>query len=356
MKSTALTALALIIFITGAVSYIYPRLVRKTTSERVNRVLEKVQEQLKTPPHELSIESLRSRSYDGGDLVVEQTLDPGANYNRYIVSYQSDGNKIYALLTIPNGEKPVRGWPVVVFNHGYIPPSQYRTTERYIAYVDDIARSGYMVLRSDYRGHGSSEGDAVGAYGSNAYTIDVLNAVSAIKKHRDANPQRIGMWGHSLGGFITLRAMVTQKDIKAGVIWAGVVGSYPDLISRWRRRPTPAFPAPSGTGGWRQNLVSLFGTPENNPIFWKTLSANSYLADIGGPLQLHHGTGDTSVPVEFSQKLAEELKVSEKEGELHLYPGDDHNISGYYRSAMDRTIDFFDKQLKSEPDIANSAL
>ena len=49
---------------------------------------------------------------------------------------------------------------VVIFNHGYIPPAQHRTTERYVAYVDAFARNGYIVFRSDYRGHGNSEGEA----------------------------------------------------------------------------------------------------------------------------------------------------------------------------------------------------
>jgi len=95
---------------------------------------------------------MRARDYPGSDIVIEATLDPGVNYSRYYVSYLSDGLKIYALMTVPTGEKPVTGWPVVIFNHGYIPPDVYRTTERYIAYVDQIARSGYIVFRSDYRG------------------------------------------------------------------------------------------------------------------------------------------------------------------------------------------------------------
>src|SRR4030067_495247 len=83
----------------------------------------------------------------------------------YIPSYLSEGLKINALLTVPLGEKPAGGWPVIIFNHGFIPPDEYRTTERYVAYVDSLARHGYIVLRSDYRGHADSEGEALGAYG-----------------------------------------------------------------------------------------------------------------------------------------------------------------------------------------------
>src|SRR6476659_119792 len=84
----------------------------------------------------LQIDSMRARQYPGSDIVIEQVLDPGVNYNRYYVSYLSDGLKIYALMTVPNGQKPPTGWPVIIFNHGYIPPEIYRTTERYVAYVN----------------------------------------------------------------------------------------------------------------------------------------------------------------------------------------------------------------------------
>ena len=161
---------------------------------------------------------MRQREYPGSEIVIEATLERGSNYNRYIASYQSEGLNIYALLTVPMGERPASGWPVVVFNHGYIPPEQYRTTERYVAYVDGFARNGYIVFRSDYRGRGSSEGEARGGYGTPDYTVDVLNAVAAVRNHPDADPDRIGMWGHSMGGHITLRSMVASKGIKAGVI------------------------------------------------------------------------------------------------------------------------------------------
>jgi len=54
--------------------------------------------------------------------------------------------------------KPATGWPVIIFNHGYIPPTVYRTTERYLAYVDAFARNGYIVFKPDYRAFGSSQG------------------------------------------------------------------------------------------------------------------------------------------------------------------------------------------------------
>lgn len=328
---------------------VYAVLVNPAVTELTDSITQNTgNEALEEGENPLSIVALRAGSYPGSDIVIEETLPSGSNYDRYIASYQSEGNKIYALLTIPQGEKPETGWPVVVFNHGFIPPAEYRTTERYIAYTDAFSRNGYIVFRSDYRGHGSSEGQATGGYGSNGYTIDVLNAVASIKKYKDADPNRIGMWGHSMGGFITLRNMVVLKDIKAGVIWAGVVASYPDLLNNWRRRASVTPPVTSGLNrGWRQTLVERYGEPEENPAFWASISANSFLQDISGPVQIHHGTADTSVPVMFSEKLDQQLKAVGKTSELYIYQGDDHNIANNLGIALDRSVAFFDKYVKN---------
>jgi dipeptidyl aminopeptidase/acylaminoacyl peptidase len=296
-----------------------------------------------SPLHPLQIDAMRARDYPGSDIVIESVLDPGVNYSRYYVSYLSDGLKIYALMTIPNGQKPPTGWPVVIFNHGYIPPDVYRTTERYIAYVDQIASNGYIVFRSDYRGHDRSEGNAGGVYTQPNYSIDVLNGVASVKRHPDADPNRIGMWGHSMGGYITLRSMVVTRDIKAGVIWAGVVARYPDLFTRWN---AGARATAAGPGSWVYSLEQTHGSVETNPEFWRSISANGYLRDLNGPIQIHHGTADADVPWQFSEMLYNEMLEANQVAELYTYEGDNHNISNYFSTAMQRTIEFFDRYLK----------
>src|ERR1700694_1956277 len=296
------------------------------------------------PP--LAIFAMRQRDYPGSDLIIERTLSPGRNYQQYVASYLSDGLKIFALLTVPNGAKPASGWPGIVFNHGYIPPTVYRTTERYIAYVDAFARNGYIVFKPDYRGFGSSQGTPVSAYYSPDDTIDVLNAVTTMQRYASADPNRIGMWGHSMGGNITLRALVIDPRIKVAVIWAGVTATYTDMLYNWHP-PAAHRPPPSFGGGARQNYLAKYGTPEQNPAFWDSISPMAYLADITAPIQIHHGTADVEVPLQFSQTLARDLQAAGKPVELYISTGSDHNISQGFSQAMGRSVAFFDRSLKA---------
>lgn len=278
------------------------------------------------------IDLLRQRDYPGSELIFEQALWPGYNHNRYLVSYQSEGYKIYGLLAEPLGDPPPGGWPVIIFNHGYVPPRYYNAIDRYGYYIGVLASSGYIVLSSDYRGHGYSEGVALGGYITPNYTVDVLNALTAVKGYEKADPERIGMWGHSMGGLVTLRSMVISQEIDAGVIWGGMVVSYWDLIER---------------GRWQTILVSIYGTEKQNPAFWASISPNSYVGDLSGPLQLHHSKTDATVPVEFSEILYEEVRAAGMPVELHLYDWDNHNLSVNFWTAMDRSIAFFDEHVKN---------
>jgi dipeptidyl aminopeptidase/acylaminoacyl peptidase len=153
-----------------------------------------------------------------------------------------------------------------------------------------------------------------------------------------------------MGGNITLRAMVVSDEIKAGVIWGGVVVSYPDLVDLWWRAgdssTAPTQQANRRRFSWRTELTEIYGSFEENPEFWASISANSYAADLSGPIQLHHGTADESVPYELSEVLYSEITAVNLPVEIYLYEGDNHNISNFFWSAMQRTVEFFDAHVK----------
>ncbi len=290
--------------------------------------------------HPMSIEVLKSREYPGEDFVVEKTLDNGTNYKQFITSYLSEGLKIYGLLTVPLSPKPENGYPAIVFIHGYIAPNKYSTTGNYPTYQAKLAKAGFITFKPDLRGHGNSEGEAVSAHHSEKYVVDTMYAISYLKKYKDTDPDRIGYWGHSNGGEIGLRVVVISSDIKAASFWAGVVGSYKDMLETYNDK------IPFLRRGNRTNpLVDEYGLPSTNTKFWDKIDPYSFLNDISAPIQLQHGSADKSVPIELSIRLKEELSKINKQVIYYEYKNDNHNISNNVNTAFKRDIEFYNKNL-----------
>jgi len=294
--------------------------------------------------HPLMIEVIKEGKYSGGDVVIERELRDQEGFRSYVVSYPSDDLKLYALMNIPTSPKPEKGFPVIILNHGYIPPTQYSTTHSYKSFSDYFSQQGYILFKPDYRGHGQSEGDPEGGHFSPVYTYDVLNLLASIKRLPDVDVDRIGMLGHSMGGGVMLRALVVSDDVKASVIVAGVVGAAEDLFYKWKQQANSTTHLWAMASKWQ--LVGEFGEPKENEEFWKKVSAINYVGEIDGPIQLHHGTNDESVPKEFSDRLYSALEQSGKYAEYFIYKGGNHNLSGKDRQLFfERTINFFDSNL-----------
>jgi alpha-beta hydrolase superfamily lysophospholipase len=297
----------------------------------------------------LAITAMRAKAYPGSDIVTERTLPAGPGYNRYIVSYQSDGLKLLGLLTIPMGNKPAGGWPVIILNHGYIPPTEYSTDQSYSGIVATLAAAGYIVFKPDYRGHGSSPGVPYQVYVSPEYVADSLNALASIKKYKDANPDRVGVWGHSMGGNITLHELVITHDFKAAVIMAGVVGSYSSILDWWAARVSTGVLTTQNDLQTEQlilQMVSLQGTPQSNPSFWNAIDPTYFASDIDTPVQIQVGTADLVVPPSFSWALTAQLRAAGKTVMFQTYPGADHNLSPDTAAAMAEAVAFFNQYLK----------
>jgi dipeptidyl aminopeptidase/acylaminoacyl peptidase len=301
---------------------------------------------------EITIEYLRGLEISGSEITFEQQLDKTWNYHQHLVSYISEGDKIYGLLTVPVGDPPPGGFKAIVFNHGYIPPANYRTTERYTAYVDYLARSGFVVFKIDYRGHGNSEGQASGTYFSPGYTIDAIAALKSLQRLDFVDPDGIGMWGHSMAGNLVLRSMLVEPDIKAGVIWAGAVYSYEDFarygIDDNTYRPPAAQENQSESDPPRRSrqIIDAYGMPDARVEYWQAVSLTENIAHLTSPVQLHHAEDDPVVNIGYSFDLAAVLRENSKQYEFFSYESGGHNlVSPYFDLAMQRTVEFFRSHL-----------
>lgn len=315
------------------------------SSDQENKVSEKTAS-ARDPFLELTIPYLRAKKYEStlGELVFYQKK---TNYTSYLTSYTSDGLKINGLLTIPTTEGE---HPAIVFVHGYIAPTIYKTTERYSDYVDYLARNGFVVFKIDLRGNGDSEGEPGGAYYSSDYVVDTLNAYEALSNARFVDKNKIGLWGHSMAGNVLLRAFVAKPTIPAVVIWAGAGYSYADL-QKYGLQDASYRPPTNNTKQQerRTKLRSAHGEFRENDPFWSEVAATNYVADLQGAIELHHSIDDSVVNVGYSRDLMTLMDNTNVVHELYEYKSGGHNISGAsFSVAMSRTVDFFKKYLQGE--------
>lgn len=297
------------------------------------------------PFRELTVPHLRAREYKS--RLGQQTVSyQRPTYTAYNTSYDSDGLRINGLLTIPNGQPPEGGWPAIVFVHGYIPPAQYGS--QYYDYVDYLAQHGYVVFKIDLRGHAQSEGEAGGAYYSSDYIIDTLNARAALQTADFINADKVGLWGHSMAGNVTLRSLAADPTIPAVAIWGGAVFTYADRLQYGIQDGSYVPPSnQTDRQKQRQRLRNLYGEFDANHWFWKQVTPINYLADATGAISLHHSINDDVVNVEYSRGLNEILKTTKIPHNLNEYPSGGHNISGTaFVQAMQDTVAFYDKYLK----------
>ncbi len=299
------------------------------------------------PFQEMTIPYLRKRQYVS-TLGSRQHSYERATYTAYVTSYNSDGLTINGLLTVPKGEKPAGGYPAIVFVHGYIAPSIYRTLERYGDYVDYLARNGFVVFKIDLRGHGDSEGTPGGGYYSSDYVVDTLNAYAALQRSDFVDGNKIGLWGHSMAGNILMRSFAVKPEIPAVVIWAGAGYTYKDLLE-YRLNDTSYRPPQNNTERQRlrQQLFDTHGQFDEKSPFWSQVAVTQYLPDLRGALSLHHAVDDTVVSIEYSRNLKTLLDQTSVPHELFEYANGGHNITGSgWVSAMQRTVEFYKKYLQ----------
>ncbi|MGH8826857.1 MAG: alpha/beta hydrolase family protein, partial [Jiangellaceae bacterium] len=259
-------------------------------------------------------------------------------YTRYFITYLSAGLTISGIMNVPVGDGP---FPVLVLNHGYIDPDVYTNGRGLRREQDYLARRGYAVLHTDYRGHAQSDDDPNTELELRlGYTEDVVNAVLALKSSGlpYLDGQRIGLLGRSMGGGITYNALVARPGlVDAAVVYAPVSSNTADNFNRWTREDT-ALAA---------QVVAAYGSPEENPEFWQAVSPATYFDRISEPILIHHGTADESCPIAWSVATVSALKALGKDAELLTYEGEPHAFEAAWADSMATTLAFFERHLSA---------
>ena len=282
-----------------------------------------------------TVEALRMRNYGGGKIELTQKTAGTPLYNQYIFRYPSDGLTIYGYANIPRGEGP---FSVIIILHGGADPASYTIFEQDTGYADLYAQRGYIVLHPNYRNFAPSDpGENLFMAG---YAIDALNLVALVKSEagqtwsnlRTAKPGKIGLWAFSMGGAVAWRVLVVSPDIQAAFFYAPMSGD--DILN------AKFFP----------NDPDAQATLAMPAFAFLSTSPNYFYRDIDIPVDIHHGTADSVIPVEWSRQTCEQLKSLGKTVNCYFYEDADHSFSGQHgQKLQSRMLNFFSAHLKNAP-------
>lgn len=304
-------------------------------------------------PAPLSIEALRAGTVKASLRYVRE-LDSGPSYTAYLVSYRSAGLLVYAMVAVPKAAPPPRGYPVLVANHGNHPdPPKYGMTANgvdsrpgdYYRPVPELyTKRGFLVVLPDYRGHNASEGVEFtrGFLASGYFTEDVVALLSGLGDIQHADTAHVFMWGHSLGGEVTLRLLLATDSVKGASLWSTVGGDIWDqayYYSRSRNRDAPdsSTVEKASISDLKQQISGL-----GSPYDWTAREPLRHLRYLRTPIVMHHSIGDVGAKFEWSEHLARELYMAGLPYLFYTYPGRDHFFPAELREqAADRDVEFF---------------
>ncbi|MFT5572354.1 MAG: dienelactone hydrolase [Cryomorphaceae bacterium] len=308
---------------------------------------------------EVSLSALRTKEFSAS-LTFERKRYERKLYTGDLMSYISDGLKVFALVNTPNIDKPKSGFPVVIFGHGFHPnPKNYgisadgqvsRPGDYYRGIPEHFAEHGFIAVTPDYRGHSSSEGfefTRTSYLASSYYASDVLHVLAGLPSLQDADLDRIYYLGHSMGGDVGLKVLLASNQFKAASLWAPVAattdhqalyyGSYYDEShSHEDERADPAAIQryTNKIDSLYSDLPVVISKDQVDPIH--------YIKDLSTPIVVHHARGDSSVPYIWSQDLVLKLFQSGKDFRFYSYDGDSHLFEGKNRRlAFERDLQFF---------------
>src|SRR5579871_3185985 len=288
-------------------------------------------------PPELYVQSVSA-----GARAVRLTSSPAADFSEYpwldapIVNIPSrDGAGLRAQMFKPAHYQ--RGGPAVIFVHGagYLQNVHHWWASAYAheyLFHHLLIERGYLVLNVDYRGsagYGRDWRTAVYRHMGGTDLNDQIDAARWLVSREGVDAKRIGIYGGSYGGFITLMAMFTQPDVFAA-------GAALRPVTNWANY----------NNGYTSNILN---TPQKDDQAYRQSSPIYFADGLKGALLICHGMVDTNVHFQDTVELIQRLIELRKENwQVAVYPVENHGFiePTSWADEYKRILDLFEKNLK----------
>jgi dipeptidyl-peptidase-4 len=246
----------------------------------------------------------------------------------------SDGRSIHAKLLLPHDFDPNKRYPAVLScvyaGQGKESFGRYQLLDTYMA-----NEMGYVLVGIDLRASIGYGKDFFFGYRKKLGLIDAEECVSCARHLRTLpyiDPERIGIWGGSYGGFLTLMAMCEHPgEFHTGVAWKPVTD--------WKNY-------------WDSYTAPRLGRPKDDSEIYKATSPVFHAAGLQGNLLIIHGMQDDNVLFQDAVWMIQKLVEAEKYFDLMIYPRDDHGLTLRHESlpdCMERIAAYFEEHMGVGP-------
>jgi len=245
----------------------------------------------------------------------------------------SDGTVLFGKLIRPPNFEEGRKYPLIVFVYGG--PQAQTVTNAWqpgwdAGWEQVLAARGFLVWALDNRG-AAGRGHAFEAplyrrFGRTELA-DQETGVRYLIKRGIADPQRIGIYGWSYGGYMTIYSLLHAPDL----FHAGIAGAP---VTNWRNYDTIY-------------TERYMGLPSENEEGYRLSSPVNDAADLHSRLLILHNMEDDNVLFQNSIQMADALERAGREFSMVVYPQKSHGVSGEVRrQLMETETDFFERELK----------
>ncbi|MCF6456848.1 DPP IV N-terminal domain-containing protein [Pseudoalteromonas sp. MMG024] len=243
-----------------------------------------------------------------------------------------DGQQMHYRLFKPKTLEAGKKYPVMVNVYGG--PHAQRVTNSWRSknlYFQYMVQQGYIVFQLDNRGsynRGKKFEDPIYKHLGEVEVQDQIKGVEFLRTLDFVDPERIGIYGHSYGGYMALMTMFKAGDyFKAGVSGAPVTD--------WALYDT-------------HYTERYLGHPQTNAKGYDQSAVFPYAEGLSGPLMIYHGMADDNVLFTHATKLFKQLQDNAQQFEMMTYPGSKHSLRGKkVQTHLHQTItDFFNRHFK----------
>ena len=242
----------------------------------------------------------------------------------------ADGTTLYARLIKPANFQAGQKYPAVVMVYGGPGAQSVRNAWTGATWDQALAQKGFAIWQVDNRG---SKGRGH-AFESALYRrlgakelADQQDGIAYLLKQGFVDPARVGIYGWSYGGFMTLYSMLNSPD----TFRAGIAGAP---VTDWHNYDTIY-------------TERYLGLPSENEEGYKASSAVTYADKLKGRLLIAHNIEDDNVLFQNTLQMTNALELADKPFTMILYPQKSHGVSGPARKhLLESTTEFFEKNLK----------